>query len=368
MIISQISVLNYLRGFSIILVIFGHSLAAVIADASLFERVGGSFLAKIATPSVFIFIYLLGYGQGLKRKRVTYDSVLKRTYIIITPYIFWGTLSLVLYHFLGSPYNVPYTVREAMGNSLTPFSYIVTMITFTGSWQYYFLLLIMAFQAFGYLFRNISQEKLEKITKILFYLHIIAMLWLSLVMWLKNPEDFNLTLVGSFIYPNPIFWFYPFMWGYTNGAGKKPQPWDNFSKKTIMIYLPIYALCVVEFLLLGKKWGSFFLLDQFTLASFFMNIFAIKIMGHIAGMFKNIKSKFVSSFFSTFGMYSFVAFLIHLPFQWFFLVAIEQAIGFKLPITVQFLSMGIFGVLFSYLIISISSKLPKILRKLFIGF
>lgn len=359
--------LNYLRGFSIVLVIFGHSLAAVIENASFAGRLGGSIFAKIATPSVFIFIYLLGYGQGLKRKRVTYNSVIKRTYVVITPYIFWGTLSLILYSILGEPFNQPYTVRDAMG-SLTPFSYIITMITFTGSWQYYFLLLILAFQAFGYLFRNIPQEKLEKITRILFFLHIIAMFWLTMVMWFKNPSDFNLTLVGSFIYPNPIFWFFPFMWGYMNGAGRKKQPWESFSRKTILIYLPILVICVVEFMILGKKWGAFFLIDQFTLSSFFLNICALKIMGYLAGRMKDYKGKFLSSFFSTFGMYSFVAFLIHLPFQWFFLVCIEKAIGMQLPFTVQFLSMAIFGVLFSYLIISISSKLPKLLRKLFIGF
>lgn len=322
----------------------------------------------MATPSVFVFIFLFGYGQGLKRKRLNRNIVIKRTANIFTPYIFFATVALVMYIILGSPYDKMWMLKGMFKGQLNLVSYFVTLISFTASWQYYFLVLIFAFQAFGNIFRNTSIETLEKATKILLVLHIIEMALLSAFLWLANPMKFNLYIIGGFISPNPIFWFFPFMWAYTIGSKRGKLPWESIKKRDYFIGAAVFFFSVVEMTLLGNKWKTFYLLDQFTLLSFFLNIYFLKFIGRIAGKINVRKHRRIGKFFMAYGIYSFIAYMVHMPYEWFLFVGLENITGITFPYFIQVALLIGFGFGFSTLIITVSKIVPKKLRRLITGF
>lgn len=346
----------------------GHSLAAVINNASFTGEMISYAIGKVVTPSVFIFIFLFGYGQGIKRKRLNRNIVIKRTINIFTPYIFFATVALILYIILGSPYDKMWMLRDTFNGKLNIASYFVTLISFTASWQYYFLVLIFAFQAFGNIFRNIPVVTLEKITKIALYLHILEMLLITVFLWLANPMKFNLYIVGGFISPNPIFWFFPFMWGYTIGSKKGRLPWEEIQKKDYFFGIFFFLISVFEVTFLGNKWNTFYLIDQFTLFSFFLNIYALKFIGRIAGKINLRKHRRIGKFFMTFGVYSFIVYMVHMPYEWFLFVGLQNITGFQFPYAIQVLLLIGFGFGFSTLVIAIAKSVPKKIRRLIMGF
>ncbi|HPN29122.1 MAG TPA: hypothetical protein PLU68_09305, partial [Thermotogota bacterium] len=140
--------LEIAKGISIFSVIAGHSLAAVINDMPVLEQLLFSYLGKSMVPAVFCLIYLFGYGQGLKRKRVTTRMNLERIVDMVKPYLFWATLSLLIYTVSDSRVTYPYTGREIFGYEITPLSFVLSILTFSGSWQYYFLFILILFQYF----------------------------------------------------------------------------------------------------------------------------------------------------------------------------------------------------------------------------
>ncbi|HNW47105.1 MAG TPA: acyltransferase family protein [Thermotogota bacterium] len=377
--------LEIAKGISIFSVIAGHSLAAVINDMPVLEQLLFSYLGKSMVPAVFCLIYLFGYGQGLKRKRVTTRMNLERIVDMVKPYLFWATLSLLIYTVSDSRVTYPYTGREIFGYEITPLSFVLSILTFSGSWQYYFLFILILFQYFTGILRNVHPELYPKLLRRAFIFQTTVLAILSVSLWVIPQEKIPLLSLGALLYPNPLLWFFPFFWGYLRSASRKPV-FPSFGKRGVYGYLILLALTGTEAFLFVRRWQTYFVIDQFSVFTFFLSIFALSCIGSVSHRLEKrwhslrarketlprpLREKLgvgVLSIFIRFGRFSFVLFLTHQPFMWFFLVWFEEAIGYRFSRSVEFLLMIFFGILFCWGIIKLSDFLPKSIRRFVIGF
>jgi len=379
------SFLEIAKGLSILSVLAGHSLAAVINDMSVHEQLFLSYLGKAMVPAVFCLIYLFGYGQGLKRKRVTTRMNLERILDMLVPYLFWAVLSLVIYWFSGPRIRYPYTGGEIFGKEITPLTFFLSLITFSGSWQYYFLFILIFFQYFTGVLRDIHPERYPQLLRRAFLFQTGVLAFLTIGLWVIPQDKIPLQSLGALLYPNPLFWFFPFFWGYLRGANKKPI-FPNFGKTGAYGFLILLAVSGTEAFLFVQRWNTYFVIDQFSVFTFFLSICGLSCLGSVSYRLENrwdrlrdkagekrrpVKDalwKSILSFFILFGRFSFVLFLTHHPFMWFLLIWFEDAIGYRFSFLSEFLLMTVFGILFCWGIIRLSAFLPKRVRRLVIGF
>ncbi|HNR63697.1 MAG TPA: acyltransferase family protein [Thermotogota bacterium] len=373
------------KGISILSVLAGHSLAAVINDMSVHEQFIFSYVGKSMVPAVFCLIYLFGYGQGLKRKRVTTRMNLERIVDMVIPYLFWAVLSLLIYKFSGPRIRYPYTGGEIFGKEITPFTFFLSLLTFSGSWQYYFLFILILFQYFTGVLRNIRPERYPRLLRHAFLFQAGVLAFLTIGLWVIPQERIPLQSLGALLYPNPLFWFFPFFWGYLRSANKQPI-FPSYGKRGAYAFLILLAITGTEAFLFVRRWSTYFVIDQFSVFTFFLSIFALSCLGSVSHRFEELWNslrngigerrrplkerlgKSILSFFILFGRFSFVLFLTHQPFMWFLLVWFEGAVGYRFSRVSEFFLMAIFGILFCWGIIKLSDVLPKGIRRLVIGF
>lgn len=370
--------LEIAKGICITGVIIGHSLAGVVNNMGTIERLVFGFMGKAMAPGVFCLIYLFGYSQGLKRKRVTIKSNLQRIADMLLPYFFWAILSMCIYSISESRFLYPYTGQELFGKRITPVSFLLSLVTFTASWQYYFLVILLVFQAITIKLKRMQPENFDRNLKLVFWVHTTLFLFITGLFWFGSPSKIPLSLIGGFIYPNPILWFFPFFWGYIRSA-KKQEIFPSFGRKGLFFYALFLILAGVEAFLHVQKWNTFFVNDQFTVITFFLSIFTLSCLGIVSNSMEkrylSLKqssshrfSKSIYSFFMLFGRNTFLLFLIHQPFQWFLLVAFEKMINYQFSYPMEFFIMAVFGILFCWVITKFGPKLPKPIRRFVVGF
>jgi hypothetical protein len=377
--------LEIAKGICILMVVVGHSLAAVVNFMSENEQLFFTFIGKAVVPAVFCLIYLFGYGQGLKRKRVTRRLNVERVLDMLIPYFFWAALAMVVYFLSEERMNYPFTGREIFGKEVTPLSGLLGVITFTGSWQYYFLFILIFFQLFSGILKKTNPLNHPQILKYSFFVELSIITALTLIIWFSSPERLNLLIIGLFIYPNPILWFFPFFWGYARATQKK-EVFPCFRKTGFYMFLVLLLLSGIEAIAFVRKWHTYFIIDQFSVFTLVMSIFALSNLGvishRIESLWLNQKKRPVKKenkvfqytlnscyrYLTLYGRFSYVLFLTHLPFQWFLLIWFEKIIGFQVSYVAEFFLMAIFGILFCFGIIKLSGILPKKIRRLAIGF
>lgn len=353
------------------MVVLGHSVALLINHLCLQEQVFAVILAKFTGPCVFIFVFLLGYGQGLKRKRLSKPQVIQRVISVGRPYLFWATLSFILYMVLQDPYWYPYTGRGLFGGLPMIAQYPISLVSFTINWQYYFLFLYMFFLSYAYLTRHHSDQHVWTTTKFLLVFHILFTGILTGFLWFGATEAISLSMVAAFIYPNPLAWGFVFYLGLHMGS-KKLAVLPVKSRLELPLYMVLWAFGAFELFMHLRRWGGAAVSDQFTLSGFAFALVSLVLLTRIATRWTlsmaNGKSCWWKRWIIRFGKQSLMIFLLHLPFQWFALMMIENLLGMQLSSFVRIPILFITGLFFPYMIGTIAKRLPEVSRKIITGF
>jgi len=360
-----------LRGLAISMVVLGHSIALIIDNLPLSEQIVAGIFGKLTAPCVFFFVVLMGYGQGLKKKRIARTQVIQRVTNILYPYLFWATISFILYHILKEPFWYPFTGQGLYENLPMLIQYIASMGSFTISWQYYFLGIYLFFQWYAYRIRHQSDGQLWKTTNFLLFFHAGFLTVITLILWIAPPEKIPLPFMSAFIYPNPIAWGFAFYLGFYLGA-KKTGVLPKKTRLEPFLFLILWAFGSFELVFLLRKWGGVLVIDQFTLSGFLFGlVFLIIIMRFVIRQTERMASGFSTAWhrwLMRFGKHSLLIFLLHLPFQWFILMAIERLFGFPFHSFFRILILAGSGLYVPYAIGTAAQKIPGRLRKAMIGF
>jgi len=359
-----------LRGMAIMMVILGHSLALIIGDLAFGQQIAASIAAKFTAPCVFFFVFLIGYGQGVKKHRLSKPQLIQRVRTVLYPYLFWASLSFLLYIILKDPYWYPFTGQDLYGGFPVLVQYLFSLSSFTVSWQYYFLALFLFFQWYAYRIRSHSERKINIWSRSFLIFHIAYLSVISFLLWFAPRESLPLGVIGAMIYPNPISWGLVFYLGF--GMGMSKIPIIPYRRLFLPLYFALWAFGSFELAYMLQKWGTALVTDQFTLSGFLFALVSLSLFLRIAAMWSNRLSNGEKSWWRKwvmrFGKHSLLIFMIHLPFQWFILLALEQWSQMEFPV---FLRVGILfstGLLLPYLIGEGSKKLPIPFRKVLTGF
>jgi len=363
--------LDILKGILIIFVIVGHSLLSTLLFMGLGERIVFSFFGKVLSPCVFIFFYLAGYSQGLRRNRYTKKVTLSRVKTLLVPYVVWASIAWVFYYILGGDYTLPHNLWPYLKDLPFLLNYFISIITFTGSWQYYFLIILIVSLFILQLFKKKNIQKLKYWKNTAFLIQFSLMIVISFVFWFWDNEKISSSIFGAFTYMNLFAWLYPILWGYYIAAAGEKQPWEDITVSDFIIYFILFFFCSLEMVLLGLKMNSYMIIDQFSALTMLLAIYSVKVFGFISIklelFLKKRKAESTLRFFLLFGRFSIIVFLIHLPYQWFFYIGIQKLINIKIPASIGFFLMSIFSLFFSYCIIILVKNLPKRVRKFFLG-
>jgi hypothetical protein len=123
--------------------------------------------------------------------------------------------------------------------------------------------------------------------------------------------------------------------------------------------------------LLGLKMNSYMIIDQFSALTMLLAIYSVKVFGFLSMKLEKFlierKRKITLRFLLLYGRFSIIVFLIHLPYQWFFLQGLQIIFNNKISASIGFIIMSFFSLFFCYWIIILVKNLPKKLRKLFLG-
>lgn len=334
------------RGFLIFLVITSHAILLGLDDLTFWIP----FL-RLASPSVFLMVYMFGYSQGKKGERKPKIVALKALRFFVF-YSFWASVSFVIYCFLGDEYQLPYIGRQVMNldKMSLPLRYSVTIFTFSGSWQYYFVFVIILLLLFSCLVKR--PERWFKITA------AVTLAKSSLVsLWFLLSDGFPSPLLGVLMtYFNPAYWMTPFFlgWKHALSGGVRRKP----GMKEFLLYFAFFFLGLLEFYNSYAKFGRLSGVDQFSLSSVLLAFSCVRFLPTLERL---LNSKFLAKL----GRFSFLVFMVHLPFQWMVYVYLRELTGLNRYFGVAV--MVAFTLLFVEAVLKVSRFLPRPLRKAILG-
>ncbi|AJG41460.1 hypothetical protein TRQ7_08395 [Thermotoga sp. RQ7] len=332
------------RGLLILFVLVGHAIVSVYRDLTFFIP----FL-RFVSPSVFVFVYLFGYSQGRVRKRPL--KVVQKALSFFLFYLFWGSVAFFLYLILDGRYSEVWVTRQIFNvENCSLFSkYLLTVFSFSGSWQYYFVFVVIILLFVSIFIRNPG--------RILPFSFAGAVVNSSIVsLWFLTKNELLPPIEGALItYLNPIHWLFPFILGYKDThEGKK----RTLNKTSLIFYIVFLTIGLLEYWNSHRKFNGF-VADQFSLPGVVLGIYSI-------GVFSWMAEKMNSRILRRMGRYSFLLFMIHMPFQWMFYVFLDTFID--LPGWCWVLVMVGFSVAFMEILLRLSRLLPRALRKVVAGF
>ncbi len=361
---------SVLRGWAILWVVFGHSLALLFPDLSVPEQIFAGFLARFTTPSVFFFVFLIGYSQSLKRKRLSVSSLRGRTFRLLIPYGFWASVVFLLITVLPEPYWFSFQAYYLFWDHPLLPRVVLSLFTFTLCWQYYFLVLFIFFQWYTYWIRKSSVPTIRRSLKVIFIAYIAFLTALSGLLWFSSPEEIPLGWIGIFLYSNPLAWMFSFYLGAYCGITKVLPVFVNKKWNSGLFWL-VWIISSLELLWLIRKWGTTTVVDQFSLSGF---AFGLVSLGVFIGRAIRREQKpgrrlcvLGTRWLSKLGNHSFLIYLLHLPFQWYWLVLLEQSLNVKFPMIPRLALLMLFGLSFPYAVAVLGKKLPQRLRKTITG-
>jgi len=361
---------DVMKGFLISCVIIGHSFLIVAGYmTSIEEKLFFSIVSKLLSPCVFCFFYFYGYGQGLKRVRSTSKKLKQRARSLFVTYCFWSSFAWLSFQLLGVEYNFVNNAKSFFLDKPFTFRYMSFLISFSGSWQYYFIFIFIVAMFFLYSFKKMPLKDLKVYLTLFSSLQIIFFLLISVFLWKapSNPEI--LMRLGVFIYGNPVVWVIPLFWGYYRAAAKKRPVATIHSKWLYLLLSVVYVASVAEIYFLGEKWEGYYLLDQFTLFTLINSI--LMIHGYdllVRFLIKRLKRESpLIRFTGSMGRFSIIPFFVHLPYQWFLYVLLTQLIHIELNPIPAFFVIAILGLLLSYYGIKGIERLPVKFKRLLMG-
>lgn len=360
-----------LRGIAIMMVVIAHAIGLCHEAILPSERLLIAIMAKFTAPCVFIFIFLMGYGQGLKKRRLSFLSALRRVPSILVPFLFWATVSFVCYQILQGPYLIPYTGRLFLGDYSILSQYFLSLSTFTGSWQYYYAGLFIFFLLYSSWMRTHKYSTIESATKVFLVGHILFLSILSSLLWFVPVGGLPLDIITMLIYANPLAWIYVFYLGFVHGMKKSPVSANN-TRVLVFLFFTSWAFGAFELAYLLLKWETSMVSDQFTLFGFLFSLIALILFVRVAKRWSSKLSQGYTSWWlrwlMRFGKHSLLIFLIHLPFMWFLLVALESMVQRQFSTMIRMVILVASGLFFPYAIGLSSRRLPVIFRKAMTGF
>lgn len=362
---------DILKAILMICVIVGHSLLSSLPSMSLNERIIFTFFGKVLSPCVFIFFFLAGYSQGLRRNRYTKKVTLSRVKSLLIPYFVWASIAWLFYFFLGGTFTQTHNLWDYIKDLPFYLNYIISIATFTGSWQYYFLIILIVSLFILQLFKKKDLLKLKFWKNFAFIVQFSIMMVISIVFWFWDNEKISSSIFGAVTYMNLFAWLYPILWGYYIAASKEKLPWEEVTISDFIIYFVLFFFCSLEMVLLGLKMNSYMIIDQFSALTMLLAIYSVKVFGFLSMKLEKFlierKRKITLRFLLLYGRFSIIVFLIHLPYQWFFLQGLQIIFNNKISASIGFIIMSFFSLFFCYWIIILVKNLPKKLRKLFLG-
>ncbi|AAD36263.1 hypothetical protein TM_1188 [Thermotoga maritima MSB8] len=342
-ILAEVGQLESLRGLLILFVLTGHAIVGVYRDLTFLVP-----LLRFVSPSVFVFVYLFGYSQGRVKKNPL--KILQKASSFFHFYLFWASLSFLAYVLLDGEYtNVWVTKRVFSVDDSILKKYLITIFSFTGSWQYYFVLVVMIL-----LLISIFIKDPRKILPFSFAGAVVNSSFVSF--WFLTKNRLLPPIEGALItYLNPVHWLFPFLMGYKDAVErKKREP----RKLSLFLYVFLFAIGSLEYWNAYGKFHTLLGVDQFSLTGVLLGIYSIEVFTWLA-------EKVNLPFLKRMGRYSFLLFMIHMPFQWMFYVFLDSFVD--LPEWCWVIIMVMFSLIFMEILLKLSRILPKPVRKIVIG-
>lgn len=360
-----------LRGLSILMVVMGHSVLQVLHEASPNEQVVLAAIAKFCAPSLLIFVYLIGYGQGLKKNRIRRSELGQRFQQLMLPYFFWASVAFGVYLLMEEGFRYPVVAHEALSERPYMVKYLFSISTFTISMQHYFMPVLFFFQWYAYMIRIQSEYLLLLTFKYIFVLQWLMLAGVTLFVWFLPVEMLDLGILGGgFIYRNVLVWGSFFYIGYIMGAIKRSA--FPALKYKWSIFLLLWGLSTIEILVIINRSGNTFVTDMFTLFGILFALISLLVWAEVAEKTgngqENKKASRMGKALSLYGKYSLIIYLIHLPFQWYILVFFEHLIRFDFSVFTRVAILFLSGISFPYAVINLSRKVKPRFRRILIGF
>ncbi|PLV59906.1 acyltransferase family protein [Thermotoga sp. KOL6] len=332
-----------LKGLLILFVVSAHAIMSVYEDLTPFLPV-----LRFMGPCVFVFVYLFGYSQGKVKKNPL--KILKKALMFFLFYSFWASLSFLLYTTLGGRYSEVWTTQRVFNiNDSLLKKYLITLFSFTGSWQYYFVFVFLVLVILSILINNPVK---------IFPLSLIGALLNSAFVsfWFLTKDKLLPPIEGAFItYLSPVHWSFPYLLGYRDAyKGERP----SLKKRVLFFYAVFLIVGSLEYWNAYRKFHSLVGIDQFSLLGIALGIYSV-------GIFYWIAQKMNFRVLRKVGRYSFLLFMIHMPFQWMVYVFLDTFID--LPRFLWVILMVTFSVMMMDILLKISRHLPKAVRKLIVG-
>ncbi len=360
-----------LRGMCIIMVVLGHSVLQIFQEASFNEQIVLVTIAKFCAPSLLIFVFLIGYGQGRKKHRIRRSELSQRFQQLMIPYLIWASIAFLFYLLIESPYR--YTLVGEAFITQQPYiiRYLFSISTFTISMQYYFLPVLFFFHWYAYMIRIQSEYLMLLIFKYVFIVQWLFLLSVSLFAWFVSPEQMDFGILGGgFLYRNFLVWGTFFYIGYVMGACKRASFPDLKHKGILFLFL--WAISATEMIYVINRSADTFVTDMFTLFGVLFAMISLLVWLSVAEKTEEGRSASIfpwaGKVFMLFGKYSFVVFLLHLPFQWYILVLLEFMAGYTFSIFARLAILFFSGIGFPYTVINMSRRIKPMLRRKLIGF
>jgi len=363
--------INVFKGFLISFVIIGHAILLVVPEVTgAAERVFFGLLSKVLGPCVFGFFCFFGYSQGLGRQHVTKQKVRYRAKRMFISYIAWASIAWVAFFLLGSGYDAINNTSSYTGGLFLPIDYLVSVFTFSISWQYYFIAIFL-FAMLGLLyFKDTPIERLKGYVVVAVLLEFIFYYMITEYLWTETPSHEALQRLGILAYSNPLAWVIPLIWGYYKGATKKELIENKHPFLYGILLIACFVFSVVEILFLSEKWEAFFVMDHFTVFSLLNSMMMMFLYSNCVkwlisrekGWFLELMKKF-----STMGRYSIIPFYIHMPYQWFIFYFFKKRFFPEISPLPAFFIISAIGLTLSYLSIFRIKKMPTKYKRLFIG-
>nr|WP_241241243.1 acyltransferase family protein [Thermotoga sp. 38H-to] len=335
--------LESLRGLLILFVLTGHAIVGVYRDLTFLIP-----LLRFVSPSVFVFVYLFGYLQGRVKKNPL--KVLRKTFSFFYFYLFWASVSFLTYVLLDEKCSTVWVTKRvfSVDDSILK-KYLITIFSFTGSWQYYFVLVVMIL-----LLISIFIKDPRKILPFSFAGAVANSSFVSF--WFLTKDRLLPPIEGALItYLNPVHWLFPFLMGYKDAFEKKKREPRRFSLFLYTIFLVIGSL---EYWKAYEKFHTLLGIDQFSLTGVLLGIYSIEVFTWLA-------EKANLSLLKRMGRYSFLLFMIHMPFQWMFYVFFDSFVD--LPEWCWVIIMVMFSLMIMEILLKLARILPKPVRKVIIG-
>ncbi len=363
--------MNVFKGFLISFVIIGHAILLVVPEVtSGVDRVFFGILSKILGPCVFGFFCFFGYSQGLGRHRANKQKVRYRAKRMFVSYIAWASIAWTSFIILGPGYDAINNTAIFTGGLFLPVDYVVSVFSFSISWQYYFIAIFL-FAMLGLLyFKDVPIERLKGYLIVAVLLQFLFYYMITDYLWTAEASQEALQKLGILAYSNPLAWVIPLIWGYYKGAKKKELIEDNHPVLNGILLVLFFSISIAEILMLSEKWDAFFVMDHFTVFSLLNSMMMMFLYSRcVKWLISREKGWFMELMkrFSTMGRYSIIPFYIHMPYQWFIFYFFKKRFFPEISPLPAFFILSAIGLTLSYLSIFRIKKLPTKYKKLFIG-